>query len=234
MLHFTFVVLLRVPKETNPSLLVSVCTQLKKISGQFRQKTDQAEITLVIYCSQTCSSTESHHYNSSKWFWWGLQAICNSTPVCISPLSPRHSLDHASAHHCCWFHCSGTEFFPHFPIWTKKCVLIILQDCCPSSSKAAGIFVVEVLRCYFWCFPEQAAKKIKASEKKTKTKQNKPVKTQLSSRLQINLILPSFKHYLAVAQCYNSSSHWQEAPGLTRQNTYQIVLQKCVYLLIQK
>lgn len=69
MLHFTFGVLLRVPKETNPSSLVSVCTQWKKLSGQFRQKTDQAEITLVIYCSQTCSSTESHHYNSSKWFW---------------------------------------------------------------------------------------------------------------------------------------------------------------------
>lgn len=67
MLHFTFVVLLHVPKGTNPSSLVCLHAIKKAIwTIQAENKTDQTEITLVIYCSQTCSSTESHHYNSSN------------------------------------------------------------------------------------------------------------------------------------------------------------------------
>lgn len=64
MLHFTFVVLLHVPKGTNPSSLVCLHAIKKAIwTIQAENKTDQTEITLVIYCSQTCSSTESRHYN---------------------------------------------------------------------------------------------------------------------------------------------------------------------------
>lgn len=215
----------------------SVCTQLKKLSGQFRQKTKQTKQKSPLWyiahrraaaLKATTITLAIDFGKASRQF--ATLALSVSLLYLLATPSATHLLITAlnfTAQGLSFSHTSPSE--PRNVYWSYSRITV------PATLLLQGYLSLRFSGAISDAFlSKQQKKKQCIRKKKTKPKQNKPVKTQLSSRLQINLILPSFKCYLAVAQCYNSSSHWHEAPALTRQNSHQIVLQKCVYLLIQK
>lgn len=149
----------------------SVCTQLKKLSGQFRQKTKQTKQKSPLWyiahrraaaLKATTITLAIDFGKASRQF--ATLALSVSLLYLLATPSATHLLITAlnfTAQGLSFSHTSPSE--PRNVYWSYSRI---------SPSIATGIFVTEVLGCHFWCFPEQTAKKTNASEKKRQN-QNK-------------------------------------------------------------
>lgn len=175
----------------------SVCTQLKKLSGQFRQKTKQTKQKSPLWyiahrraaaLKATTITLAIDFGKASRQF--ATLALSVSLLYLLATPSATHLLITAlnfTAQGLSFSHTSPSE--PRNVYWSYSRI---------SPSIATGIFVTEVLGWHFWCFPEQTAKKSKASEKKRQN-QNKTNLSRLNYHPDCKLT--SFYHL--------SSAIWQ-------------------------